>query len=809
MNAPSKLNSRLEELRKQYEKTLPQKLEKIEQGWSKLCQINWSEALLDKLTALAHQLAGSGKTFGFPQVSIEARELETLLGNLQAKSLPPNSQEKAQISAKVAELVGALAVVESPTAVAEQPPATRRKSVALVDSDRALVDYLAEVVAAWGYEVSGFHRLEDFFEAVEKKNPDLACLDVVYPTGKVAGISAVEVIRRTSKQKVPVVFISSRTDMVARLKALRVGCQGYLTKPADEAKLRGIIDSALQAEHSQQVLIIDDDELLAQHNSQVLREAGYQTAWITDPVNTLEKLQSFAPDVIVMDYHMPHCNGLELAQLLRQDDRYMGIPIVFLSSEQSPDIQQRAYSITGNAFLTKPVDDALLLQHVRDTITQSKTIRSKLDLIRRTQAGSKLSTKSYFLAQLETAIQVGGDEQACRFLLYIDIQNADYHKQRLGMVAYSQLEEQLGHFLASQVGGDLITQFRGDLYLVLTKPVTQEVGIELGQRLASLVQQHEFALKKTTLHIDINVGMTGIDLRVNSIEQSLTDAEQGCAEAGKRGKGEVVVWPEKDLDIPAEALEFSLDDAVQQAIESKSFQLVFQPVVNLERTEKLFECRLRLHTGNGKVLTPNQFMPFVEDNRLQLQLDRWVVQKSIETLSNLQGLDREEINLALKVSPVSYGLSQIVNYLGNALRNSKVKGSFRLLVEVDESWAISKQDTIVQEIKRLNSVGIGFLLDRVGETSHSIELIKSLQPNFVKLDKHLINTFKDEPESKQRIEEIVALAKETKTQVVAGTIEDAKVFAALWDMGIRYFHGYFIQQPESHLDFDFRSFGFG
>ena len=61
---------------------------------------------------------------------------------------------------------------------------------------------------------------------------------------------------------------------------------------------------------------------------------------------------------------MPNCTGLELARLIRQQDAYLGIPIVFLSSETNFDRQFLAMRQGGDDFLTKPISDDRLLASV-------------------------------------------------------------------------------------------------------------------------------------------------------------------------------------------------------------------------------------------------------------------------------------------------------------------------------------------------------------------------------------------------------------------------------------------------------------
>ena len=804
-------DSKIKELRHRFKHSLPAKLRGIETGWSRLCTINWSQPLSDKLATVATQLAASGKTFGFGHLSIEARELSSLLTRLQEKGLPPNSHEKARISEKIGRLKLAAGhgdvlaeKVLSEVNSAANPP----EVIYLVDSDSDYLRALQLALQKSGYQTQQFKTLASFYQALERQLPDMVCLDVVFPEGKQAGIPAVEVIRGLSDRKIPVLFVSSRSDMVARLKALRVGGDGYLAKPLEPDAVRDVIIDLLKDDAAKQILLIDGDKGSATETSRMLKHKGYCVEWIANPVETLAALAWFQPDLIITDYHMPHCNGLELAELLRQDERYMDIPILFLATEQNEEIQQRAHSITGNAFLSKPASEKHLLEAASGIIVKSGQVKSRLKLVRNRQLATSLVTRSYLFAELEMAIANVVEGGIVRHVLCIAIDRTDYLKRRFGLKEFSFLEEQIRDFLLKKLAIHLLVQMKEDLYLVMTNPMSADQALELAELICRCCAAEKFSAAGSDVLVSLSVGLTAVNHRIDSLEQCLSYSEEGCVIASQRGGNCVTFWPEPNAR--GQELSSLLEPRIMQAIENQSFKLVFQPVVNLDEADKLYECRVRLvDEDNNKELLPKQFLPYIEKHQLQFDLDRWVSQQALRSLTSLSGLEREEVNLIVKVTPESYQFGQIINYIANLVRNSKLKGQHRLFLQVDESWAIAHQDSLKQEVKRLKSVGIGFIVDHAGQSDYTPELMKDTVPTMIKLDMGLVAEFNDSEASAKKLSDLLGLANQSGVRVIAGTVEDAKVFASLWSMGVRYFQGYFIQQPGHSLDFDFQSFNYG
>src|SRR5205085_3483849 len=114
------------------------------------------------------------------------------------------------------------------------------------------------------------------------------------------------------------------------------------------------------------VLIVDDDEPLATLYALALRDAGIAAETISDPLRLAAPLADFKPDLIVMDLYLPGCTGVELAEVIRQEHVHVGIPIVFLSTESSPERQAEALGRAGDELRTQPGDPARLVRTVRN-----------------------------------------------------------------------------------------------------------------------------------------------------------------------------------------------------------------------------------------------------------------------------------------------------------------------------------------------------------------------------------------------------------------------------------------------------------
>jgi len=238
----------------------------------------------------------------------------------------------------------------------------------LVDANPVTSQELAANLKQLGYESRCSTCWQDFIDDCEQSalHPAVILMDIGFAEGEIPDADKFVRLREEANCRVPVIFISARQDMEARLAAARVGAVRYFTKPLDLEKLAQTLDGLTARVQKQpyRILYIEDEQQQLDYYTSVLEKSGMVVEALNDPLKGLEAISRFQPDLILLDVYMPICSGLELAQVIRQEDSYAQIPIVFLSTELNLDRQLAAPNLGGDDFLTKPLDPALLVKSV-------------------------------------------------------------------------------------------------------------------------------------------------------------------------------------------------------------------------------------------------------------------------------------------------------------------------------------------------------------------------------------------------------------------------------------------------------------
>jgi diguanylate cyclase (GGDEF)-like protein len=418
MPASESTKNKLILLKKKYARQAPEKIRQIEEALSALLEKGPDKERLAEVLRMVHTLSGSSSSLGFSALGSAAKKLENLLkecmnddASVKAaiKPLIDSYVDEIRLKAGNADEVPAEQLLPGCTAPQTALTTEDKKLIYLAEDDQFILDTLSLQIGHFGYQVKAFSRPSDLLAAIQDQTPSAIITDIIFPEGDTAGIEISREIKKNHAQ-LPIVFISNRDDLKARISAARAGGEAYLLKPLIVGNLIDKLDSLINkvsAQDPYRVLIVDDDPELASYNSLILEEAGMKTMIITDPLKVMSPLIDFNPDLILMDMYMPGCNGLELAKVIRQIESHVSIPIVFLSSETNISKQLAAMSMGGDDFLTKPIQPGHLISSVSIRAERMRIIRSFMDRDSLTGLLNHTKIKEQLDFQIERASRTG------------------------------------------------------------------------------------------------------------------------------------------------------------------------------------------------------------------------------------------------------------------------------------------------------------------------------------------------------------------------------------------------------------------
>jgi diguanylate cyclase (GGDEF)-like protein len=179
---------------------------------------------------------------------------------------------------------------------------------------------------------------------------------------------------------VPLFGLGGGDDLHLHLEAIRCGIEALFAKPLDPTMLADVLERRLRPvrEDPYRVIVVDDSPATADFVRETLEQAGMVCRVVVDPLATLDAIRDFRPDLVLTDLYMPTCSGPELAALIRMHPGFLGIPIVYLSSEMDPDLRLEAMRQGADDFLTKPIRPEHLVASVQVRAQRTRLLRAQM-----------------------------------------------------------------------------------------------------------------------------------------------------------------------------------------------------------------------------------------------------------------------------------------------------------------------------------------------------------------------------------------------------------------------------------------------
>jgi len=530
VSAAEAILDKLRALQDLYSAQLPEKLAALRRCLAE----SGSERGLSELHRGAHGLAGSGGTFGYPHVSATARSLERMAAAALRTGRGLSEAEREAAAALLDSLErAAWDAAPAPAAprvreLAEHP----RKLVYLLDGDASAADALKAQLAHFGYQVEVFATQARLAAAPARPALGAIVMSVDLRVEHLASSSAHTKFMAAARLNAPVMFLSTRGDLPARLVATRAGCAGYFVKPTDVRALVGALDAVTgcQSAEPERVLIVDDSPELAERYAVALESAGLRTFTTGDPLRILSCLAEFRPDLVLMDMYLPGCTGAELAGVIRQFEAYVSVPIVFLSIELDPARQLAAIALGGDEFLTKPIAPDDLVSAVSARLRRYRALRACVTQDGLTGLLNPAAAKERIAVEISRAVR----ERHPLSLAMIDLDHFKSINDTHGHPAGDRVLRSLAELLRRRLRKtDVIGRIGGEEFVVLLPDASAADAARLMDGLREAFTGVRHAADDGELHASFSCGVA--ELRGGASPDDLCALADGALYRAKQG----------------------------------------------------------------------------------------------------------------------------------------------------------------------------------------------------------------------------------------------------------------------------------
>jgi DNA-binding response OmpR family regulator len=249
----------------------------------------------------------------------------------------------------------------------------------VVGNDAALLDGFLQAAATHSLQVEVFSTISELRECHSQSSPDAILLVL-------ACTETDDIILHSLSDhypKVPLFVVTASPDtpssenLQQRSKAVQLGAKGFWQgEIVPDAILQTIVQSLQPVvKTTARILVVDDDLALLEALQTILHPWGFELTLLNHPQQFWGTLEQVQPDLVILDVEMPEVSGIELCQVVRHDEQWGDLPILFLSAHTDDATLHKIFTVGADDYVSKPVRAVELVSRVLRRLEQARLLK--------------------------------------------------------------------------------------------------------------------------------------------------------------------------------------------------------------------------------------------------------------------------------------------------------------------------------------------------------------------------------------------------------------------------------------------------
>ena len=387
-------------------------------------------------------------------------------------------------------------------------------------------------------------------------------------------------------------------------------------------------------------------------------------------------------------------------------------------------------------------------------------------------------------------------------MLYINLDGIVPVKNRLGTSGTNLLLGDIAKTLSAKASSPNLLARVGDYsFAVLAYEQEPDAVLALGKSLCESIAESKYEVSGQTASITASIGISLINENTANAKEIIAKANE-AAEFVKRENG---VGNDVQLHSSEEQCAAHNDQVIkllEHALEKELFKLVFQPVVSLRGDSgEHYEMLLRMPDEAGNNISPSEFLQAASDQGITKEIDRWVIAQSVQKIK--LHLDKgHKTHVFINITVESMLDDTLLPWLGSLFNDTRLPGD-SIIFQISETDATSNISAAKGFIKGVNQLECKAALTHFGRALNPFATLRSLPVSYVKIDSSFVTELTKGDDSKEELKTLISSLHTQGKLTIAPLVDSASLLPILWQAGINYIQGYYIQQPSEDMDYDF------
>ena len=405
-----------------------------------------------------------------------------------------------------------------------------------------------------------------------------------------------------------------------------------------------------------------------------------------------------------------------------------------------------------------------------------------------------LANRNLLQSSLQQALAAIAQHQCYVGLLFLDLDKfKTINNIRSHFVGDQLLIETARRLESIATEHDVVCRFGGDEFAVLLPRMqSPEQAEALARRVLALFEQ-PFVFMQATLRLTASIGISYSNDATQNADELIRCADLAMYQAKAQGRNCTVVFNQQmSADLAARV---QLEAELRQALLLQQFSLSLQPQVDLN-TGKLsgFEALIRWQHPERGIVGPDEFIPVLEQAQLIVDVGYWVFDRACRYAVQLNAAGLSDIVIAVNMAADQFLHAKLPDRFSQILRRYNLPAR-QFELEITETTLISNFSDTLAMMHRLKALGFRFAIDDFGAGYSSLNYLKRMPVDVIKIDKSFVLGMLDSPQDCQIVLSTIAMVHKLGLHVVAEGVESFAMAELLQQHQCNFAQGYYFSRP--------------
>ncbi|MES9925210.1 MAG: EAL domain-containing protein [Candidatus Thiodiazotropha endolucinida] len=412
---------------------------------------------------------------------------------------------------------------------------------------------------------------------------------------------------------------------------------------------------------------------------------------------------------------------------------------------------------------------------------------------------TNLPNRQLFSDRLKHAMEQADRGEYLVALMFIDLDRFKKVNDSLGHHAGDQLLKKAAVRLKKMLRvGDTVARLGGDEFTIIAEQIKSiSDGVNIAKTILETISE-PFEIESRKVHIGCSIGIVFYPFSKDDIGSLIQKADMAMYQAKRSGRGQYCVYNHL-LGANEDGL-IQQESELMEALKTKSFHLLYQPMIDINTGSMVgMEALLRWDNPRRGLLDPTEFLPFLENSGLIIELGDWVLERACIEILACDDSGDQPLQLNVNVSIHQFNQGDFSHRVESILTRTGFDPK-RLELEITESSLIEDIELSRYVVRSLKKLGVRIAVDDFGTGYSSFSYLRDFTLDTLKLDSSFIKGLPADNYATGICTALIKMAEIMDLNVVAEGVENSKQLEWLSQKNVQQCQGYYFSEPVTLTD---------